>query len=126
MTDERLAAFLAERVMGWRACPDRFITQGRRWIPSWRFQPATRLPDAFRLIEQAAPEEYATGTAINGGFWAKVCIAGINGEAHETSQARAITLAVARAIGIKSSDDADATHINLGRPADPGRSTRDA
>ena len=83
MTDEQLAAMLAERIMGWRVGPDRFMIGGRRWRSQWRFQPAKRLEDAFRLLEHAAPQEYAMGAAASGGFWARVRIAGTAGEARE-------------------------------------------
>jgi hypothetical protein len=101
MTDGKLTALMAERIMGWTVGPDRFVMSGRRWLPRWRFQPATRLEDAFRLLERAAPQEYAMGAAENGGFWARVRVAGTIGEACESSQARAMTLAIARAIGLK-------------------------
>jgi hypothetical protein len=98
MTSEHLAAVLAEKVMGWSVGPDRFMMGDRRWQPRWRFQPANRLEDAFRLLERAAPQEYALRAAENGGFWASVRISGNTGEAHESSQARALTLAIARAL----------------------------
>ena len=101
MTDDQLAAILADRVMRWTVGPDRFVVDGRRWLPRWRFQPASRLEDAFRLLERAAPEDYAMGAAENGAFWARVRVAGTTGEARESSQPRAIALAVARAIGLK-------------------------
>jgi hypothetical protein len=101
MTNDLLAAVLAERVMGWTVGPERFMMGDRRWLPRWRFQPATRLEDAFRLLERVAPQEYTTGAAENGGFWAKVRVASVTGEACESSQARAMTLAIARAIGLK-------------------------
>ena len=101
MTSEHLAAILAERVMGWGIGPDRFMTGGRQWLPRWYFQPTERLQDAFRLLEQTKPEEYAMGAAENGFFWARVRIAGVAREARETSQARALTFAIARAIGIE-------------------------
>jgi hypothetical protein len=101
MTGERLTTLLAERVMGWKVGPDRFSMDGRRWQPRWRFQPTERVADAFRLLEQAAPQEYAMGAAENGGFRAMVRIAGVTGEALESSQARALTFAIARAIGIE-------------------------
>src|ERR1700682_4235324 len=101
MTDDQLAAILADRVMRWTVGPDRFVVDGGRWLPRWRFQPARRLEDAFRLLERAAPQEYAMGAAENGGFWARVRVAGATGEARESSQARAITFAVARAIGVE-------------------------
>ena len=86
--------------MGWGVGPDRFLPGDRRWIPRWRFQPAVRLADAFRLLERLAPEEYTMGAAPNGGFWVKVSIAGVIGEASESSKARALTFAIARALGI--------------------------
>ena len=101
MTNEQLAVLLAERVMGWTVGPERFMLGGRRWLPRWRFQPATRLEDAFRALKQANPQDHSSGVAAAGGFWAKVRVAGTTGEAHETSQARAMTVAIARALGIE-------------------------
>ncbi len=98
MTNDQLAAVLAERVMGWTVGPERFMMSGRRWLPRWRFQPATRLEDAFHLLERVAAQSYTTGAAENGGFWAKVLVADVTGEARESSQARALTVAVARAL----------------------------
>jgi hypothetical protein len=101
VTNDQVAAILAERVMGWSVGPDRFMMGGRRWIPRWRFQPANRLEDAFRLLESVAPEEFTMGATDRGRFWAKVRIAGANGEAGDPSKPRAITVAIARALGIK-------------------------
>ena len=101
MTIDQLNALLAERIMGWTVGPERFLMGGRRWIPRWRFQPATRLEDAFRLLERTAPQEYVTGTTENGRFWARVRLDGTTGEACESSQPRAMTFAIARAIGIE-------------------------
>jgi hypothetical protein len=97
VTNDQLAAILAERVMRWSVGPDRFMMGDRRWKPRWKFQPATRMEDAFHLLEQAAPQEYALRATEDGGFWASVRIAGNTGEACASSQARAMTLAVARA-----------------------------
>ena len=81
MTSERLNAILAERVMGWCVGPHRWaMIGGRRWLPRWRFQPTTRLEDAFRLLDRLVPEEYTIGTAPNGRFWAKIRVAGVDGE----------------------------------------------
>ena len=115
MTNDQLAAILAERVMGWSVGPDRFMMGDRRWQPRWRFQPAKRLEDAFRLLEQAAPQEYALRAAENGGFWASVHIAGNTGEAHESSQARAMTLAVARALRLDISEEPEPSGRTLKR-----------
>jgi len=101
MTSEQLTALLAKKVMGWRVGPDRFMMGGRQWQPRWRFQPLLRMDHAFRLLERAAPQEYAVGAATDGNFWAKVRIDGITGEARESTQARAITFAIARAIGLE-------------------------
>jgi len=101
MTSDHLTAILAERVMGWGVGPDRFLLGQRRWLARWRFQPATRLEDAFRLLKHAAPQKFTMATADTGVFSVKVCIGGKVGEAQDKSNARAITLAVARALGIK-------------------------
>jgi hypothetical protein len=101
MTSEHLASLLAERVMGWSVGPDRFLTGNRGWIPRWRFQPSEKLVDAFRLLEQAAPDEYSLCVDAKGNFQATVTIAGATGEAHGVSKARVITCAVARAVGIE-------------------------
>jgi hypothetical protein len=101
MTTERLTVLLAEKVMGWKVGPDRFMTGDRHWQPRWRFQPAQRVGDAFRLLEQTASQEYAICAVKKGAFRATVRIGGVTGEACESSQARALTFAIARAIGLK-------------------------
>ena len=101
MTAEMLTALLAEQVMGWRVGTGRYLLGQRRWLARWRFQPTRRAEDAFRLLEQAAPQEFTMGTADNGDFWVKVRVAGTTGEARAASKPRAITFAIARAIGIE-------------------------
>jgi hypothetical protein len=101
MTIDQLTAILAERAMGWTVGPDRFMLGGRRWLPRWRFQPAEQMDDAFRLLEQTAPQEYSMGATENGGFWVKVRVVDSIGEASDTCKPRAITFAVARALGIE-------------------------
>lgn len=100
MTANILTGLLARRVLGWTVAPDRYLIAHRQWLPRWRFQPLKRLEDAFRLMEQAAPEEYTLGSET-GGFWARVRVKGTTGEAHEATQPRAVTYAVARALGIE-------------------------
>ena len=109
MTAEVLTALLAERVMHWRVGPERFLMGDRRWLPRWRFKPAERLQDAFRLLEQAAPDEYSMVGAENGSFWVKVRVAGTTGEARDPSKPRAMTFAIARAFGI----DVDSFRVNV-------------
>jgi hypothetical protein len=87
--------------MGWEVAPDRFLIGGRRWLPRWRFKPAEKLEDAFRLLEQAAPRKYTMGRDEKGAFWVNVQIGAGTGEARDNSKPRAITHAVARAIGIE-------------------------
>ncbi len=101
MTNEQLTAFLAERVMGWTVGPDRFLTNGRRWIPRWRFQPARSLEDAFRLLDAVQADEYTMGSGQGGRFLVNVTIAGRLGHALDESKPRAITLAIARALGVE-------------------------
>jgi hypothetical protein len=101
MTPEVLTSLLAERVMGWTVFADRFVMGDRRWIPRWRFQPTERLADSFHLLERAAPEEYSMRGDNKGNFRVRVQIGGRTGEAHGTSKPRAITYAVALAIGLE-------------------------
>lgn len=101
MTNDQLTTMLAERVMGWRAGPNRFLIGNRGWLPRWRFQPSERVEDANRLLERAAAQEYSMDRAQDGWFRVWVRIAGATGEARESSQARAITFAIARAIGLE-------------------------
>lgn len=100
MTTENLTALLAQQVMRWAVAPDRFLVGNRRWLPRWRFQPTERLEDAFSLLDEAAPQEYTMGTDQNNTFWVQVRIAGVTGNARDTSKPRAITFAVARALQI--------------------------
>jgi hypothetical protein len=100
MTADTLSAALAERVMRWSVCPDRFLLGKRAWLPRWRFMPTENVADAFRLLDTAAPDSYSLGGG-DGVYWARVLIAGVAGEARESSQARAIAVAIARAIGIE-------------------------
>src|SRR5450755_4021469 len=101
MTDERLTALLAERVMGWSIGPDRFMTGNRSWIARWRFQPTEKLADALRLREVAAPEEYSLRGDSEGNSQVHVRIGRATGEACSVSKPRAITCAIARAVGIE-------------------------
>ncbi|HEY1205254.1 MAG: hypothetical protein ABSH46_11190 [Bryobacteraceae bacterium] len=100
MTTDQLTAVLAKRVMGWGVGPDRFLTANRGWMPRWRFQPTENLDDAFKLLENAAPQDYSMGDGGKG-FRVRVRIGRTVGEAHDISKPRAITFAVARAVGIE-------------------------
>lgn len=101
MTDARLTGLLAERVMGWAVGPDRFILAKRSWMPRWRFQPTEKLVDALRLLEVAAPKEYHLQGDNEGNTQVHVRIADATGEACSHSKPRAITYAIARAVGIE-------------------------
>jgi hypothetical protein len=99
-TAEDLTSILAVRVMKWGIAPDRFVLEGRRWLPRWRFRPVERIEDAFRLLEALDPEEYDMRGRGTDDFWVRVLLHnGASGEASDKSRARAITYAVARAIG---------------------------
>ena len=101
MTTDMLTSLLAQRVLGWTVAPDRFLMGDRRWLPRWRFQPTESLVDAFRLLEDAAPQEYSMCGDSKGNFRVQVRIGDGTGEADETSKPRAITLAVARALRLE-------------------------
>jgi hypothetical protein len=101
MTSENIAALLAKRVMGWGVGPDRFLIGNRGWMPRWRFQPTEKLADALRLLEKAAPEEYNMRGDSEGSVRVHVRIGDATGEACGASKPRAITWAIARALGIE-------------------------
>ena len=100
MTDLELTSVLAERVLSWRGRGDRFIKPGRSWIPRWRFQPLANLGDAFVLLDRAGAQ-FSLTFDTNAEFMAIVQIAGTQGQATGTAKARAITMAVARALGLE-------------------------
>ena len=101
VTSEDLSATLAARVMKWGVAPDRFLLDGRRWLPRWRFRPTERIEDAFRLLEALDPEEYTMRGRRADEFRVRVGLHnGDIGEATDKSKAQAITYAVARAIGV--------------------------
>ena len=101
MKAAELNAVVAERVMGWKATPDRFLTGGRGWIPRWRFQPAKNIGDALQLLSGAAPQEYSICGDEMGRVHVRVRIAGMLGEARGSDKPLTITYAVARAVGIE-------------------------
>ena len=112
MTDEHLTALLAERVMGWTVGPDRFMTGNRGWLARWRFQPAEKLADALRLLEVAAPKEYSVRGDSEGNSRVHVRIGEATGEACSASKARAITWAIARAVGLDGSKNLNPVLVN--------------
>jgi hypothetical protein len=106
MNAEHLTTTLAKLVMGWRVVADRFLMGNRQWMPRWRFQPVKRIADAVRLLEKAAPESCVMDCDENGMFHVRVRLAGKTGEAHEKSKARAISYAIARALGLEVDHEA--------------------
>jgi hypothetical protein len=104
MTEDQLTAMLAERVMGWRVTGGRFLMGDRRWEPRWRFQPAKKIADALQLLQKAASEEFSVRSDATGLFHARIRIDGKVGVAMEKSHARAVTFAIARAVGIDVRD----------------------
>jgi hypothetical protein len=88
----------AERILGWKASPDRFFKSGRSWIPKWRFQPLANLADAFELLDCAA--HAYTLTSEGRIFTAEVRVGSLLGRASGQLKSEAITIAVARALGI--------------------------
>jgi hypothetical protein len=103
MTADQLTAILAERVLGWGVGPDRFLLGGRRWLPRWRFQPLTRIEDAFQVLEKEA-STFTLALRGDGTFSAQVQVRDHAGSALGASKAATITVAVARAIGLNVPD----------------------
>ena len=100
MTSQMLTKLVAERVMNWTATPNRFMLGDRKWTPKWRFQPCEIFEHAVQLLDAARPTTYSFGTDETGCSWARVEIDGVLGEGRNRSKPRAVTLAVARAVGI--------------------------
>jgi hypothetical protein len=101
MTTDQLNALLAERVMGWTVAPKRFLIGKGRWMPSWRFQPTNCLDDAFQLLEKANAEAYTMAGGAAQLFQVRIRVReGAIGYAQDKSKAKAITLAIAHAVGI--------------------------
>lgn len=123
MTKNGLTAILAQRVMNWRVGLNRYLTGDGHWMSLWRFQPLDRLPDAARLLEAAAPERCTIRADKTGLVSVRVQIAGQTGEARERTRARAIVLAIARAlqIPVDSLEDPDRDGE---RPSAEGRNLR--
>jgi|ERR1022692_4235693 hypothetical protein len=107
MTTPELTALLAQRVMRWTVHLGRYQMENRRWTPAWRFQPTKNLEDAFRLLEAADPDDYSINSHRGGTVTVRVQISGTTGEASDTTKARAITHAIARAIGLDPEDRND-------------------
>jgi hypothetical protein len=99
MSDDRLKEELAHRLLGWKVGPDRFIKSGRTWIPKWRFNPVTRLEDAFLLLDRAGGS-YLLSFGPDAVFTVEVRIEAGVGKGSGEPKARAITFAIARAFGI--------------------------
>jgi hypothetical protein len=99
MNDDRLRDELAHRLLGWKVGPDRFIKSGRTWIPKWRFNPLSRLEDAFLLLDRAGGS-YLLSFDSDGVFTVEVQVGERIAKANGEPKARAITLAISRALGI--------------------------
>jgi hypothetical protein len=99
VTNEQLAAILAERILGWSVAPERFLLGKRQWINRSRFQPLNRIQDTFRLLQAAAGSFSLTKTA-GGAFTATVQVGDRTGTASGPGAAATITCAIARAMGL--------------------------
>jgi len=99
MNDERLTEKLATQLLGWKSAPDRFIKPGRSWTPRSRFKPLVRLEDAFLLLDRAGGT-YVLSVGPDGVFRAEVRVGERIGKATGGPKARAIAVAISRALGI--------------------------
>jgi hypothetical protein len=97
MTDAWLTRQLAQRVHRWRSAPGRFVKANRSWTPDWKFKPLTNIEQAFELLGHAGADYVLTKTKR--AFLAEVTVGGKVGRASDMVEARAISIALARAIG---------------------------
>lgn len=104
MTDNVLIDRLAQQVLQWGVAPDRFLTGNRSWIPKWKFNPLERIDDAFGLLDHSGSSRYAILKA-GGAFEVEVECHGRVGRATGRSSARAITIALARSLGLEAQSD---------------------
>jgi hypothetical protein len=102
INEDELTAQLAERVMGWRAVPDRFIKPRRSWLPRWRFQPFEEIEDAFQLLDHAV-DRFRLTSDSHKIFTAEVHIGGRSRKASGVHRAKTISTAIALALGIEGS-----------------------
>jgi hypothetical protein len=105
--DARLTEELACKVMGWKSAPGRFCKSGRSWIPRWRFRPLEELADAFQLLDVAA-SRYKLVSSEGETFTAEVRVHGRMGKASGESEARTITIAISRALGLAHPNEVSA------------------
>jgi len=108
MSHRRLTDELAVRALQWRKSPGRYLTSGRSWIPESRFRPFFDIRDAFRLLE-AVTGNFSLLSSSGNGFTAEVRVCGQVGRAKGDLKAKAISLAVARALGIQVPLELEAT-----------------
>ena len=104
MTSDELTRALIEHLLGWRVAPERFLKGGRSWEPRWRFQPLRHIENACQLLEKAGGS-YTLSKAPDGTFAAQVSVNGRQGNARGATEAVALTIALARAIGIDVPDE---------------------
>jgi hypothetical protein len=103
VTNDQYTAILAERILGWTVGPERFLLGNRQWITRANFQPFKRVQDAFRLLKKAASAFSLTKTP-DGVFTATVQVGDRAGTASGRAEAAAISLAIARAVGVYEKD----------------------
>jgi hypothetical protein len=101
VNDDRLTEKLAAVVLGWKTAPGRFIKPDRGWTPRWSFAPFTKVEDAFLLLDRAS-SHYSLTTNKRLGFCAEVHVGVRIGKAAGEPKARALTLALTRALGLEA------------------------
>ena len=99
-SEARAVDALVSKILGWRTAPDRFIKPGRSWTPRSRFNPFTRLEDAFLLLERVG-STWVLSVDADRVFAAQICVGDRVGEACGDPNARTITMALCRALGIE-------------------------
>ena len=120
-TTKQLTDVLAERVMGWRLAPGRYIKSGRGWIPRWRFQPLVRIENAFELLD-ASTSSYRLEALQDGTFTAEVRVGSRIGKAFGQSMSRTTTIALARALRLESPEKVVGADSTTTRPGPASRS----
>jgi len=99
MTDRVLVDLLASLVYGWRPGPDRFSSSDRSWRVRSRFSPLTDIKCAFDLLD-AVGARFTIVRRTGTDFSVEVWIGDRRGHAQYAELPRAVSVAIAAALGL--------------------------
>jgi len=105
MIDEYLTTQIAVHAMGWRVAAGRYLKADRSWASRAGFRPFADLNDAFRALRTVTQDYSLRATSV--GVRVDVRLGDRTAHAVDSSEARAICLALAEVLGIRVEDYGD-------------------